>query len=257
MPESKQNLQEPVIQSNSGANLSPDFIEMAVHDLLAPLRKLGVLTDRLTNKYKNLVDKDGEVEQYSSRIRDCIDDLRNLVESLKEYGYSTLEQMHPVPCETEQIIRRSLYESQAGFANNRANITISSELPVIETDRAQCRLLFKCIFDNSFVFSKKDTPLKINVNSKQLGEDEKKHFNLQDHKLYYKIEIADNGIGFDRENTKVIFRPFVRLNGKTYSGNGLGLAIVKQITDNHQGIVYAESEENAGARFFLILPEKQ
>ena len=35
----------------------------------------------------------------------------------------------------------------------------------------------------------------------------------------------------------------------------LGLSICKKIADNHDGIIYAEGDENKGSRFTLILPE--
>ena len=54
---------------------------------------------------------------------------------------------------------------------------------------------------------------------------------------------------------KKIFEPFVRLNGKSeYPGSGIGLALCKKIVENHGGIIYAESDENVGARFILFLP---
>lgn len=81
-------------------------------------------------------------------------------------------------------------------------------------------------------------------------------FGLEREKKYYRIEIRDNGIGFEQHNAQKIFEPFVRLNPKSeYEGNGLGLFICKKIVAHHHGTIYAMPNEKEGARFVLILPE--
>ena len=101
-----------------------------------------------------------------------------------------------------------------------------------------------------------DAPAEINIQSSVLSSGEKDYFKLQQEKKYYKIEIADKGIGFKNEDAEKIFRPFVRLHGKSkFPGSGIGLAICKKIMENHGGIIYAEGNESEGSRFTLILPE--
>jgi signal transduction histidine kinase len=40
-----------------------------------------------------------------------------------------------------------------------------------------------------------------------------------------------------------------------YLGTGLGLAICTRIVDNHNGFIWAKSEPNEGARFYIFLPK--
>jgi Signal transduction histidine kinase len=76
-------------------------------------------------------------------------------------------------------------------------------------------------------------------------------------KIFYKIIITDNGIGFDDQYAKKIFQPFYHLHGKSdYEGNGFGLSICKKIMEKHNGIISASGKENTGASFTIILPEK-
>ena len=76
--------------------------------------------------------------------------------------------------------------------------------------------------------------------------------------MYVKIEIEDQGIGFDQEFSERIFQIFQRLNGKSeYTGSGVGLAICKKIVDNHHGFIFARGIINAGAKFTVLLPQKQ
>jgi len=137
------------------------------------------------------------------------------------------------------------------------NVVINiGRLPVIQGNDFQYRQLFKNLFENAIKFSKKNIPLKVDVKTKSVTEDEKYLFKLENQKKFYRIEIGDNGIGFNQNYAEKIFQPFVRLHSRAkYEGKGLGLAICKKIVMNHKGIIYAEGNENKGSRFVLILPE--
>jgi signal transduction histidine kinase len=91
-----------------------------------------------------------------------------------------------------------------------------------------------------------------------LNKQEKDSLQLAGQKDYYKISVSDNGRGFQQEQAANIFKPFVRLHGRSeLPGMGLGLSICKKIVENHNGLIYAEGIENSGARFVLILPRNQ
>jgi signal transduction histidine kinase len=116
--------------------------------------------------------------------------------------------------------------------------------------------LFRNLLENAIRFSKKDNPPDIQVSAQAVTGKEKNSYGLQKDTNYFKITCSDNGIGFRQEYAEKIFRPFVRLHGKSeFPGNGIGLALVRSIVDNHRGIIYAESAENEGARFILLLPQ--
>ena len=73
---------------------------------------------------------------------------------------------------------------------------------------------------------------------------------------YVKIEIQDNGIGFNMEHLDRIFQMFQRLHGRSeYSGSGIGLALCRKVVQNHNGHLTAISEEGKGATFIIYLPE--
>jgi light-regulated signal transduction histidine kinase (bacteriophytochrome) len=75
---------------------------------------------------------------------------------------------------------------------------------------------------------------------------------------FYKLVIADNGIGFDNNLSKEIFKVFKRLHSyQEFEGTGVGLSICKKIVEKHGGIITAESEPDKGSSFIIILPERQ
>ena len=228
-----------------------DFIDLAVHDLDAPLRKLTLLVGMLTSKL--LADTD--MQTYIERIGNCIGDMRSLIDDLSVLGKITSDEIEVTSCNIEAIIQQALQDLPTRVKEKKAVITTFS-LPVIEGDVHQYARLFKDLLENAITFNKNDTPPEIHIQSSVLTSKEKDQLNLSTDRLYYKIEIADNGIGFKNDHAEKIFQPFVRLHGKSqFPGNGIGLAICKKITAIHHGIIYAEGRENGGSRFILILPE--
>lgn len=241
------------LKDKSASNYQKDyaeFIELAAHDLDAPLRKLSVLIDRMVMK----LDTVSDIQDYITRIQACLSDMRTMIDSLLMLsGFSAMATKDDY-CDIEKIVMNAANDLQK---QEQKKITlISSSLPVIQGDSEQYEQLFKNILANAIRFSKKDILPVIEIKSEPLRTDEVKKNNLREHKVYFRITIQDNGIGFRQEYSEMIFNPFVRLNGKSeYPGNGIGLAICKKIVENHHGIIYAEGDENTGARFVLILPQ--
>ena len=69
------------------------------------------------------------------------------------------------------------------------------------------------------------------------------------------IVVRDNGIGFESQYSRRIFRVFERLHGRgAYPGTGIGLALCRKIADRHGGTVRAESVVGQGSTFTVRLP---
>ncbi|MEI9807008.1 MAG: ATP-binding protein [Bacteroidota bacterium] len=228
-----------------------DLIDMAVHDLDAPLRKLSLLVEMLVGK----LSPDKDIQSYIGRIENCVGDMRSLIDELSVLAGINTGKKVITACNMDTIARRALQELPVRV-NEKEAIVANFSLPEIEGDAGYYTLLFKNLLGNSIKFSAPDKIPEIHIQSSVLSAEEKERFNLPGEQVYHKIVITDNGIGFKKENAEKIFHPFVRLHGKSkFPGNGIGLAICKKIMDIHHGIIYAEGRENEGARFTLVLPE--
>jgi len=227
------------------------FLSMTTHDLLAPLRKLGVLTDRLTQKFGESGDED--TRQYTDRIHACIEEMRSIVNGCLQVAEAIPENMNIVPVNTAEIAEGIFQEKKLQAKEKGASLS-ANNLPVIEGDEKQLRILFREIIENAFVFAKKDLPLKFGVSALQVEGDEKEAAESKSGS-HWKFTFTDNGIGFKNEDSEKIFDPTVRLHGKSaFPGNGMGLTLVKKIVANHRGCIYAESSPD-GSRFTVILPK--
>jgi hypothetical protein len=79
--------------------------------------------------------------------------------------------------------------------------------------------------------------------------------NHSENREYMRIEVQDNGIGFDQSEATKVFQTFSRLNSKDeYEGTGLGLALCKKIVERHGGTISAQGQDGIGATFIVTLP---
>jgi signal transduction histidine kinase len=71
-----------------------------------------------------------------------------------------------------------------------------------------------------------------------------------------KIQVIDNGIGFDPQYADKLFTLFQRLHpARKYEGTGIGLALCKKIVSNHHGSITADSKPGVGTTFTILLPK--
>jgi signal transduction histidine kinase len=226
-----------------------ELIHLASHDLDAPLRKLGVLIERLTAK----IDPTGDGAVFVPRIEANIRDMRAMIDGLTKLA--SIDIAGPsAEVDLSELVQQVIAESRRVHAGKNISLKINS-LPSIKCDTLSIRILFTNLLENAIIFSQNEQAF-IQISAEEASSDEVKSLSLQNGIKFYKITVLDNGIGFDQQDAEKIFRPFVRLHGKSaYPGSGLGLAICKKIVENHHGIIYAEAAEKEGARFILFLPQ--
>lgn len=81
------------------------------------------------------------------------------------------------------------------------------------------------------------------------GQDEDKSGN------YIVIRLADNGLGFEKEDLKHIFERLYKCDkGRSEKGSGLGLSIVRQLVEKMNGTITAESTPGQGTAFTITFP---
>jgi signal transduction histidine kinase len=154
----------------------------------------------------------------------------------------------------QKILEETLQTLEYKIEQQNAIIT-SATLPEANIIPSQFRQLFQNLLSNSLKFVIPEIQPHINIRYSVLNDNEVPLYQLAQAGQYHKIEIADNGIGFENEYAGKIFAIFQRLHGRSeYEGSGIGLAICKKIVEHHGGVIYANGIPGKGAIFTLILP---
>lgn len=232
-----------------------EFAYVASHDMQEPLRKITTFGDRLMEKYKDVLTGDGAM--YLSRMSASAENMRNLINDLLDFSRIAKTELPYEQVHLNKILQQVLTDLELTIEET-GTVIHTDPLPVIDAVPSQMKQLFTNIINNAIKFHKEDERPVITINEHIASEKDIESLGLNVNGLYHKIEITDNGIGFEEEYANRIFQVFQRLHGKTeYPGSGIGLAICKKILEYHHGCIYAENIPGTGARFTFVIPQNQ
>jgi signal transduction histidine kinase len=226
----------------SNRNLE-DFAHIASHDLQEPLRKVLAFSDRLSEKYRGLLDETGQ--DYLKRMQDATRRMQILINDLLAYSRVN-SQAHPFEeIDLSKVASYVISDLEPSIEKYKGIIEID-DLPTIQADGSQMYQLFQNLIANSLKFHKVDQIPHIKISTKIIEKDR------------CRIIFSDDGIGFDEKYLDRIFKPFQRLvSREVYEGTGMGLAICSRIVERHHGNISAKSIPGKGATFIVILPVRQ
>lgn len=245
-----QNLQR------SNAELE-QFAYIASHDLQEPLRKVGTFAQMLESSMgDNIPDR---AKGYIDKINTSTERMTVLIRDVLHYSQLSKDEKQAFkPVNLNSLIEGIKMDYELLISQKNAQVIVS-DLPTIDASARQMSQLFSNLISNALKFTKEDQPTKVEISAELVKAHElPASLVAPPDTNYYKIQVTDNGIGFDQHHADKIFNIFQRLHAKTeYSGTGIGLAMCKKIALNHHGDIYASSEPGKGATFTIILPQKQ
>ncbi|MBV4355775.1 hybrid sensor histidine kinase/response regulator [Pinibacter aurantiacus] len=228
------------------------FAYIASHDLKEPLRKIQFFSDLVRTRY---LENGSEASSYMNRIILSSERMKNLITDVLEYSKLSIGAGFE-KTNLNEIIQDILSDMELLITEKKAVIHVD-QIPDIEANAAQMRQVFQNILSNALKFSKKDVVPEVNVHAHIENSYEHDGYSTSNVAVC-KIEISDNGIGFNEAYLDKIFTIFQRLNSKEeYEGTGIGLAIVKKIIETHNGSITARSAEGKGSCFIIKLPLMQ
>lgn len=230
------------------------FAYVASHDLQEPLRKIRAFGDRLTAKYQSILEEQGS--DYVARMQSAAARMQVLIEELLSFSRVSRPANFTESLDVNEIVNEIKDDLEAQIRREKATLTIGP-MPSIRGERSQIKRLLQNLISNGIKFHKNGMGANVEVSATVVrGGDAQNEFNVPLPKLKYaRIEVKDDGIGFDEKYLEKIFTIFQRLHGRTeYEGTGIGLAICRKIVGNHGGFITARSEENKGSIFIVVLP---
>jgi PAS domain S-box-containing protein len=224
------------------------FAYISSHDLQEPLRKIQTFAELVSSNISN----ESLAKRYLAKIEKSASRMSALIKAVLAYSSISKTDNHLEIVNLNHVIEsvKEVFESQIEEKNAIINY---QNLPTIVGNQLQMHQLFANLISNALKFSEKD-PI-INFTTTQLSKMDREKLDLNPNIEYVKINIQDNGIGFEQQYADRIFTIFQRLNNRIdYEGTGIGLALCKKIVDNHQGSIMAESKPGEGSNFIICLP---
>jgi len=227
---------------------------ISTHDLKEPLRKIQMYASIILEKHH--ADVPEMVKINILRMQSSAGRMQNLIDALLSYTKLINEEKKLENSDLSHILEEIAVELKENIEEKGGSVQWKN-LPVIKGVTFLMRQLFENLINNSLKFTKEGRPAVIVISSQIIDEKTMKDNWPNSKDDYYKITVADNGVGFDPAYKKDLFKMFQRFHGKQYTGSGIGLSICQKIAEVHGGFIDADGEEGKGATFNIYLPVKK
>ena len=222
-------LKEAALNSNKDKLNLKKSLEDISHQLKTPLTSILVLLD-------NLID---EPDMDSSIRNDFIIDIKRnvininfLVQALLKLSKFDANTVHFIKKENDlEMIVKEAVKNVSTLCDLR-NINI--KLNTLENAKVMCDAKWQIeaitnIIKNAIEHSKDNSNIVINIDN---------------NRVYSKIEVIDFGDGISKRDIKHIFERFYKGENATSNSIGIGLALAKTIIEEDKGTIAVESNES-------------
>jgi signal transduction histidine kinase len=214
------------------------FASIASHDLQEPLRKVRTFTERISETEADTLSERGL--DYLRRANASAERMQTLIEDLLRYSRVSTQGRPFTPVDLRRVAEDVLEDLSEQITRTGAIVRVGN-LPTINADAPQMRQLLQNLISNAVKFRRESVTPEVDVDSKVDSG-------------WVKITVRDNGIGFDPQYSRRIFRVFERLHGRgTYPGTGIGLALCRKIAERHGGAIEARSVPDEGSTFTVTM----
>ena len=228
------------------------FNYVASHDLQEPLRKIQTFISRISENDKALISDNAK--EYIRRIESSANRMRILIDDLLLFSKTNTTKKEFVETDLNTLFENAQQELNEIINETKAKITVT-HLPTLNVIPYQMEQLFINLIGNSIKYRHASRIPEINVTCDIVTAAMFPEILPETENKYFKIELSDNGMGFDPQFKNSIFVLFKRLHSKTdFPGTGIGLAICKKIVENHKGFITANGKPDTGATFTFFLP---
>jgi len=228
--------------------LKVDLVANVSHELRTPLTALKGFLELLDEG--ELGELTDEAHRAVSVCRRNVDRLAFRVEDLVQL--SQMETVWPEDLETRSVDLFKLisgvteiYEARIRAKGLRYTFEASRGLSRVSGNPEQLERVILNLMDNAVKFTPRNGTILI-------GVEECDH----EGRAGILIRVVDSGIGIPPSELLRVFDRFHQVDQsirRRFGGMGLGLSLVHHIVESHRGVVWVESEGEAGSTFFVWL----
>lgn len=248
------NLYKQVIAANeqmkTSSNMQKEFINVAAHELRAPIQPILGLAEVLRQQNQQPDNKEDQMYSENYELLNVIirnaKRLQQLTENILDV--TKIENNSMELNKEEFILNKAVLESFTDFANQlskeqKENVKLIVALDegdiLVVADKHRINQVINNLLNNALKFTKQGQITLSTEKEKKYGKEAI-------------VKIQDSGPGIDPD---IMPRLFSKFATKSYSGTGLGLFISKSIVETHGGKMWAENNlDGKGATFLFTLP---
>jgi signal transduction histidine kinase len=213
------------------------FASIVSHDLKAPLRAIGNLTDWIEEDAGATFAP--ETRDNFNTLKQRVKRMEDLIQAILDYSKADRREGDAVTVDTKKLIQESI--DFIGRPENTSFI-IQNKMPVFVTDQTRLCQVFTNLIGNAIKYNDNPKP-EIKISAREENAN-------------WLFSIQDNGPGIDQKFHEKIFVIFQTLNRRDdVESTGVGLAIVKKIIEDQGGSIWVESELGEGADFKFLWPK--
>jgi PAS domain S-box-containing protein len=217
------------------------FTYTVSHDLKSPLITIkgyiGMLSEDLLEMDTHAVQSD------LSRISLAADKMGSLLDDLLELSRIGRMVNPPESVSLVELAKEVLEILEGRLKGNGVNVKLSSDLPVVFSDRTRLFEVLQNLIENAVKYLGDEPRPRIVIGARHDGNET----------VCY---VRDNGIGIEPRFHDKIFGLFDQLDPKV-EGTGIGLALVKRIVEVLGGRIWVESEgKGCGSTFCFTVPSQ-
>lgn len=228
------------------------FNYVASHDLQEPLRIIQLYISRISEKEQHTLTPN--VKEYFDRIKLSASRMQILINDLLLFSRTNRTENTFEQSDLNDLLQNAK-DHLAQAIEEKKGIITSDVLPTLMVIPYQIQQLFINLLSNSLKYCRPGIAPVIKITCKPVVLADYPQLKSDSKRVFFKVSVQDNGLGFEQEFSEKIFELFKRLHNKNeYPGTGIGLSICQKIADNHSGYIMAKGNPGEGAVFSIFLP---
>ena len=227
-------------------DMKNNFVANVSHELRTPLTSISAYTELLQQNMASMTDEVRAeflkvIQTESQKLTDQINDILEL--GNMENGRPRETQAEIDIVSLAQRLEDS-WKSRARDMNIALEMETSTSSLMLFADGILIQQMMGHLLSNAFKFTQSQGRVLIKIEETGTA---------------VRLVVEDTGIGIPEDQLGEIFDRFYQVDGsatREHNGQGVGLAICRDIVNHHDGRIWAENVEPAGARFTVLLPRR-
>lgn len=236
-----------VLQTEDANRAKTNFVSNMSHEIRTPMNSIVGITEILL-RFRHSPKEQEYLLNIQSSGRVLLTIINDVLDCSKmEAGKMQLFDEPYDTCSLFHDLRISM-ENRIGHSGLELIYDIDQDIPCkLKGDMGRIRQVIINLVNNAIKYTEKGS-VRFSVHVRQKNTDKVM--------LYY--EVADTGIGIRKEDQKILFDAFQRVEmdrNRYVEGTGLGLTISQNLVNMMGGVIEVESEYGKGSRFFFTIEQ--